>query len=109
MTMPRPDEASLSCLGGHPNARPMFAIVRAPADTRGRRLGRAAQDSIEDMMRALEPWSMELQRHCPDDWNQCSSILVQCLTRPGDELAGRGSRVVPRRPNRSTLDLRISF
>lgn len=27
----------------------------------------------------LEIWSMELQRHCPQDWNQCSSLLVRCL------------------------------
>lgn len=28
----------------------------------------------------LEGWSLELQRHCPEDWNQCSAVLVQCLT-----------------------------
>jgi len=28
----------------------------------------------------LERWSMELQRHCPEDWNQCSAVLVQCIT-----------------------------
>eukprot|EP00929_Paragymnodinium_shiwhaense_P053019 TRINITY_DN26550_c0_g1_i1.p1 TRINITY_DN26550_c0_g1~~TRINITY_DN26550_c0_g1_i1.p1 ORF type:complete len:538 (-),score=144.25 TRINITY_DN26550_c0_g1_i1:328-1941(-) len=38
---------------------------------------------VEDMMNDLEKWSMELQRHCPEDWNQCSAILVQCLTGEG--------------------------
>jgi len=35
--------------------------------------------AVEDLMRDLEGWSLELQRHCPNDWNQCSAILVQCL------------------------------
>jgi len=39
-----------------------------------------AQPAIEDLMRDLEGYSIELQRHCPEDWNQCSAILVQCLT-----------------------------
>mmetsp|Transcript_33626 Transcript_33626/g.78581 ORF Transcript_33626/g.78581 Transcript_33626/m.78581 type:complete len:525 (-) Transcript_33626:114-1688(-) len=38
------------------------------------------QVAVEDLMRNLEGWSIELQRHCPDDWNQCCAILVQCLT-----------------------------
>jgi len=39
-----------------------------------------AQFIVEDLMHDLERWSIELQRHCPEDWNQCSAILVQCLT-----------------------------
>mmetsp|Transcript_22754 Transcript_22754/g.65577 ORF Transcript_22754/g.65577 Transcript_22754/m.65577 type:complete len:538 (-) Transcript_22754:318-1931(-) len=39
-----------------------------------------AEEVVEDLMRALERWSLELQRHCPQDWNQCSSVLVQCVT-----------------------------
>lgn len=38
-----------------------------------------AQTTTEGLMRDLEKWSMELQRHCPDDWNQTSAILLQCL------------------------------
>jgi len=38
------------------------------------------QASVEDLMHELERWSIELQRHCPEDWNQCSAILIQCLT-----------------------------
>jgi len=34
----------------------------------------------ESFSRELERWSVELQRHCPEDWNQCSAVLVQCLT-----------------------------
>jgi len=44
----------------------------------GRR--RQAQASVEDLMHELERWSIELQRYCPEDWNQCSAILIQCLT-----------------------------
>lgn len=39
-----------------------------------------AEAGAEDLMHELEKWSIELQRHCPEDWNQCSAILVQCLT-----------------------------
>lgn len=35
---------------------------------------------VEDLMRDIERWSLELQRHCPEDWNQFSAVLVQCLT-----------------------------
>lgn len=44
----------------------------------GRR--RQARASVEDLMHELERWSIELQRYCPEDWNQCSAILIQCLT-----------------------------
>jgi len=35
---------------------------------------------LVEFVKELESWSMELQRHCPQDWNQCSSLLVRCLT-----------------------------
>jgi hypothetical protein len=34
---------------------------------------------VLEFVKELESWSMELQRHCPQDWNQCSSLLVRCL------------------------------
>merc|ERR1711937_383567 len=37
-------------------------------------------DSLDAFMLELERWSMELQRSSPKDWNQCSSVIVQCLT-----------------------------
>merc|ERR1719188_1355358 len=40
----------------------------------------AASQVVEDLMRELESWSLELQRHCPQDWNECSAVLVQCVT-----------------------------
>jgi len=44
----------------------------------------AAQSAVEDLMiQDLERFSMELQRHCPQDWNQCSAILVRCLHGDG--------------------------
>jgi len=36
-------------------------------------------EEIERLMLELERWSMELQRSCPEDWNQCSSIVVRSL------------------------------
>jgi len=43
-------------------------------------LRKEAQAATENLMHDLERWSIELQRHCPEDWNQCSAILIQCLT-----------------------------
>jgi len=42
--------------------------------------GAAACQAVEDFMRNLECWSLELQRRCPEDWNQCSAVLVHCMT-----------------------------
>lgn len=39
-----------------------------------------SREEVEVFMLELERWSMELQRRCPEDWNQCSSVLIQCLT-----------------------------
>mmetsp|Transcript_75076 Transcript_75076/g.104297 ORF Transcript_75076/g.104297 Transcript_75076/m.104297 type:complete len:173 (+) Transcript_75076:2-520(+) len=44
------------------------------------------EKAVEELMRDLEAWSMELARHCPEDWNQCCGILVQCLS--GSEKEG---------------------
>jgi hypothetical protein len=38
-----------------------------------------AQTALEDLMKDLERWGIQLQRHCPDDYNQCCAILLQCL------------------------------
>lgn len=37
-------------------------------------------DILDAFMLELERWSMELQRNSPKDWNQCSSVVMQCLT-----------------------------
>mmetsp|Transcript_13506 Transcript_13506/g.36433 ORF Transcript_13506/g.36433 Transcript_13506/m.36433 type:complete len:509 (+) Transcript_13506:124-1650(+) len=39
----------------------------------------ATQTAVQDLMREVEWWSLELQRHCPEDWNQWSAVIVQCL------------------------------
>mmetsp|Transcript_92172 Transcript_92172/g.192707 ORF Transcript_92172/g.192707 Transcript_92172/m.192707 type:complete len:565 (-) Transcript_92172:84-1778(-) len=39
----------------------------------------ATREAVEDLMRDIEKWSLELQRHCPEDWNQFSSVFVQCF------------------------------
>jgi hypothetical protein len=42
-----------------------------------------AVPAVEELLHLLEGYSIELQRHCAEDWNQCSAILVQCLS--GDD------------------------
>ncbi|CAJ1393027.1 unnamed protein product [Effrenium voratum] len=39
-----------------------------------------AEGSVEELVNKMEGWSMELQRHCAEDWNQFASILIQCLS-----------------------------
>jgi len=39
----------------------------------------AAVQALETFFHKLEAWSVDLQRHCPEDWNQCCAVLVQCL------------------------------
>jgi hypothetical protein len=43
--------------------------------------GGAAAPVVKEFMRELERWSVEVQRHCPEDWNQCSAVMVQCLSK----------------------------
>jgi hypothetical protein len=46
---------------------------------------KAMREAVELLMLELERWSMELQRHSPEDWNQCSALLVRCLMGNGTE------------------------
>jgi len=39
-----------------------------------------ALKAVDDLMREVERWSLELQRHCAEDWNQFSAVFVQCLS-----------------------------
>jgi hypothetical protein len=43
------------------------------------------QAQVESLMHELEAWSIELQRHCPEDWNQYSAVLVRCLSDEGEK------------------------
>eukprot|EP00406_Dinophysis_acuminata_P070259 CAMPEP_0179279884 /NCGR_PEP_ID=MMETSP0797-20121207/36345_1 /TAXON_ID=47934 /ORGANISM="Dinophysis acuminata, Strain DAEP01" /LENGTH=536 /DNA_ID=CAMNT_0020988529 /DNA_START=58 /DNA_END=1668 /DNA_ORIENTATION=+ len=58
-----------------------------------RHLQDGARKAVEDLIHELERWSIELQRHCPEDWNQCSAILVQCLTGGGHKVKQAPFRV----------------
>jgi len=35
--------------------------------------------AIEDLIHEIEKYSIELQRHCPEDWNQYMALTVQCF------------------------------
>lgn len=59
---------------GPDGAEGLYAELLAPlADQR------AAMAAVEGLMRELEQWSIELQRHSPEEWNRCSSLFVRCL------------------------------
>jgi hypothetical protein len=45
----------------------------------GKFLNKTVGRQLEEFMRELEEWSIEVQRHCAEDWNQCSAIVVRCL------------------------------
>jgi len=44
-----------------------------------------ASDALSKLLRDLEAWSMELQRHRATEWNQCGAILVRCLVGDREE------------------------
>lgn len=56
-------------LGGSSTIEPCAAWQNGEASCR-----------LDSFCLKLEHWSLELQRHCPEDWNQCSAVLVQCLS-----------------------------
>merc|ERR1719296_655443 len=37
--------------------------------------------AIEGFMLQPEHWSLQLQRHCPNDWNACSAVVLRCLNQ----------------------------
>jgi len=39
----------------------------------------ATHEALQVFMRELEQWSMRLQRHCPEDWNQSCAVVLRCL------------------------------
>jgi len=55
-----------------------FILVRRAVDGSSNDAS-AHQVEVQALMRDVERWSLELQRHCAEDWNQCSSVLVQCI------------------------------
>jgi len=55
-------------------------------------LATGARAAVDGLVHELERWSIELQRHCPEDWNQCSAILVRCLVG-GDTVRPRQKEV----------------
>jgi len=74
----------LSLLVGAGDSAPQATLVRravtgAAGGDEVRHLPPAVQERVEALMREVERWSLELQRHNAEDWNQCSSVLVQCL------------------------------
>ncbi|CAK0844640.1 unnamed protein product [Prorocentrum cordatum] len=55
----------------------------------------AAAAAVEGLMREVEGWSMELQRHNPAAWNDLSDLLVHCMVwKPGDAEEPRPARLV---------------
>merc|ERR1711976_828270 len=56
----------------------IMQVIAGPASSNAQNLSHASH--IEGFMMELERWSMELQRSNPKDWNQCSSVIVQCLS-----------------------------
>mmetsp|Transcript_28043 Transcript_28043/g.74162 ORF Transcript_28043/g.74162 Transcript_28043/m.74162 type:complete len:515 (-) Transcript_28043:337-1881(-) len=75
--------SAVASLGGGDAAWQLLVKRAVSGTSAGAAAGRprAAHESVvEELMHELERWSIELQRHCPEDWNQCSAVLVQCLS-----------------------------
>jgi hypothetical protein len=65
--------SSGGCCGGSAAAGKDLASM----EQRGPPAAEAAA-ALEEFMHDLEAWSMELQRHSPEDWNECVNVLVRC-------------------------------
>eukprot|EP00929_Paragymnodinium_shiwhaense_P114018 TRINITY_DN82323_c0_g1_i1.p1 TRINITY_DN82323_c0_g1~~TRINITY_DN82323_c0_g1_i1.p1 ORF type:complete len:572 (+),score=114.39 TRINITY_DN82323_c0_g1_i1:341-2056(+) len=52
-------------------------------------VGGAAIFATEGFMHDLEAFSMELQRHCAEEWNQCTAVLVSRLTQAAEDRKSR--------------------
>lgn len=82
--------------GGSPTSRSVTRRASdsedsAPRGARGGLLGAtrlpsppsgdlAGESVVEAFVHELERWSMELQRHGPEEWCQCSAVIVRCLS-----------------------------
>lgn len=49
-----------------------------------------AEVAVEEILNKLEGWSMELQRHHAEDWNQFSAVLISCLSGGTNKKRSRG-------------------
>lgn len=71
----------------------LAAIGRAPAGQQDHLLPdwlcSTARHAVEDLMHTLERWSIELQRHRPDEWNQWCAIVMRYVN-DGSELQDDG-------------------
>lgn len=86
------DEAALdsaAALGssGSKDLSPVWKVlVRRASNREDSELTPDVSIVVQGFMHDLERWSLELQRHSPPDWNQCSSMLMRCLSaREGDD------------------------
>eukprot|EP00928_Gymnodinium_smaydae_P011212 TRINITY_DN14164_c0_g1_i3.p1 TRINITY_DN14164_c0_g1~~TRINITY_DN14164_c0_g1_i3.p1 ORF type:complete len:552 (+),score=137.66 TRINITY_DN14164_c0_g1_i3:31-1686(+) len=53
----------------------------------------SASAAVEEFMNELERWSIELQRHCPEEWNHCSAIILRCVRGGGKQRDEESFRV----------------
>eukprot|EP00931_Biecheleriopsis_adriatica_P050612 TRINITY_DN29319_c0_g1_i1.p1 TRINITY_DN29319_c0_g1~~TRINITY_DN29319_c0_g1_i1.p1 ORF type:complete len:567 (-),score=117.62 TRINITY_DN29319_c0_g1_i1:125-1750(-) len=53
--------------------------IEGPFDVLMQEHREATVEAVDSFMHELEGWSMELQRHNAEDWNECVNVLVQCL------------------------------
>ncbi|CAK0852370.1 unnamed protein product [Prorocentrum cordatum] len=95
-------ERVLELLGGPERGAWEALASRAVAGGGAAQVGPSQQEAaaaaVEALMREIEGWSMELQRHHPAAWNDLSDLLVQCMVwRPGDAASGDAEGAIPAR------------
>jgi len=65
----------------------MLRAICGSGPTGGSGCPAAVGEAVEGFMRSVERWSLELQRHCPREWNKCCAVLVRCLSGPREKSA----------------------
>lgn len=71
------------------------AAVAGPGATQTRGAAKEHEAALDCFLHRLEGFSMELQRHMPEDWNQCCSILTLCIDAACASAATQGRAAAP--------------
>jgi hypothetical protein len=74
------DTNAMACKNLEAFMRAAVGGFESSATARNMPVHAEADAAVEDFMRELEQWSIEVQRHCAEDWNQCAAVLVRCLS-----------------------------
>lgn len=72
--------------------RVVFGVTKGACDEPGAP-PEEIQERVEELMMMMEVRSLELQRHCPEDWNQYLALISQCFVQKAPRQRSRHFKV----------------